>query len=79
MRSSHDGYVYLVMLGSDRRSFHLLFPNGLDRDNAPNAGSPLVLPVFSASTPEQMGEDLSALELNLSPEQMKRLNEAGTL
>jgi len=42
-------------------------------------GSPLVLPVFSASTPEQMGEDLGALELALSPEQIKRLNEAGTL
>lgn len=44
IRSSHDGYVYLVMLGSDRRSFYLLFPNGLDRDNAVRAGSPLVLP-----------------------------------
>ena len=40
--------------------------------------SPLVLPVFSASTPEQMKEDLAVLDLALSAEQMKRLNEAGT-
>ncbi len=39
---------------------------------------PLVLPVFSASTPEQMKEDLGALDLQLSPEEMARLNEAGT-
>jgi aryl-alcohol dehydrogenase-like predicted oxidoreductase len=36
--------------------------------------NPLVLPVFSASTPQQMSEDLAALELNLSEDQVKRLN-----
>ncbi len=39
---------------------------------------PLVLPVFAASTPEQMTEDLGALDLALSENQMKQLNEAGT-
>ena len=42
--SNHDGYVYLVMLGSDAKSFYILFPNGLDGDNRISAGKPLRLP-----------------------------------
>jgi len=33
VRSSVDGYLYAVMLGSDGKSFYLLFPNRLDGDN----------------------------------------------
>lgn len=33
VRSSVDGYLYAVMLGSDGKSFYLLFPNKLDGDN----------------------------------------------
>ena len=44
LTSSHDGHVYLVLLGSDQRSFYLLFPNGLDADNRIRARTPLVLP-----------------------------------
>lgn len=42
--SSHDGYVYLIMLGSDDKSYYLLFPNALDQDNAIKAGQTLKLP-----------------------------------
>lgn len=42
--SSHDGYLYIVLLGSDETSFYLLFPNGLDRQNRIKAGVPLRLP-----------------------------------
>ena len=42
--AKHDGYVYLVMLGSDAKSFYILFPNGLDGDNRISAGRPLRLP-----------------------------------
>ncbi|MBI1891549.1 MAG: caspase family protein [Burkholderiales bacterium] len=42
--SSHDGYVYLIMLGSDDKSYYLLFPNELDQDNAISAGQTLKLP-----------------------------------
>lgn len=42
--SSHSGHVYLLMLGSDRKSFYLLFPNGLDGDNRIQAGKALTLP-----------------------------------
>ncbi len=44
VRASHAGHVYLVMLGSDRRSFYLLFPNALDTDNRIRANAPLTLP-----------------------------------
>jgi aryl-alcohol dehydrogenase-like predicted oxidoreductase len=38
---------------------------------------PPVVPLIAASTQEQMQENLKALETNLSPEQMDRLNNAG--
>ena len=38
---------------------------------------PPVIPVFSASKPEQMTENLAAAELALRPEQIQRLDEAG--
>lgn len=44
LTSSHDGYIYLVLLGSDQRSFYLLFPNGLDANNRIRASTPLALP-----------------------------------
>ena len=44
LRSSHDGYVYLVLLGSDGKSFYVLFPNGLDADNRIAANQALTLP-----------------------------------
>lgn len=42
--SSHDGYLYLILLGSDNRSFYMLFPNDRDNDNAIKAGQTLRLP-----------------------------------
>ena len=44
VRSNHDGFVYVVMLGSDATSFYLLFPNGFDADNRIRANRPLRLP-----------------------------------
>jgi len=44
VRSSHDGHVYLVMLGSDAKSFYVLFPNGLDKENTVKANQPMRLP-----------------------------------
>ncbi len=40
----HDGFLYVVLLGSDASSFYLLFPNALDRDNRVRAGQPVRLP-----------------------------------
>jgi hypothetical protein len=36
--------VYIVLVGSDRESFYVLFPNGLDRNNRIQADKPLSLP-----------------------------------
>jgi hypothetical protein len=33
VRSTTNGYLYAVMLGSDGKSFYLLYPNKLDQDN----------------------------------------------
>ena len=44
VRSSTDGYLYVVMLGSDEKSFYLLFPNKLDGDNRVKAHQTYALP-----------------------------------
>lgn len=44
IRSNRSGHVYLMMVGSDRSQFHLLFPNAIDRNNLIKAGTPLTLP-----------------------------------
>jgi len=42
--STHPGFVYVLMAGSDGKGFDLLFPNQLDRDNRLAAGAPITLP-----------------------------------
>lgn len=44
IRSSHAGHVYLLMVGSDGKTFDLLFPNRKDTDNRIEAGASLALP-----------------------------------
>ncbi len=44
VESSHDGWVYVAMAGSDGRSTTLLFPNALDAEHRIRAGQTLVLP-----------------------------------
>ena len=42
--STHPGYLYVLMVGSDGRTFDMLFPNALDRSNDLQAGQVLRLP-----------------------------------
>lgn len=42
--SSHPGFVYLLMVGSDGKTFDMLFPNSLDKDHYIKAGETLKLP-----------------------------------
>ena len=44
IKSSHDGYAYVVLLGSDKKSFYILYPNGLDKENKVMAGQTLQIP-----------------------------------
>lgn len=42
--SSKAGYVYVLMVGTDRQHFYLLFPNQIDADNRIAAGGHVELP-----------------------------------
>jgi len=42
--SSDSGYLYLLMVGSDGKTFDVLFPNQLDRNNLLDARQPIRLP-----------------------------------
>lgn len=44
LTAREGGHVYLLMVGSDGKTFDLLFPNQLDRNNAIEAGASLRLP-----------------------------------
>ena len=44
LTSSHAGHLYLLMVGSDGKTFDMLFPNSLDQNNAVSAGQTLRLP-----------------------------------
>jgi Domain of unknown function (DUF4384)/Caspase domain len=75
IRSSHDGYIYLVLLGSDRKSFYVLYPNGLDRNNQIKAGQTRKLPradwQLEAAGPP--GEDHLLVMVSSSPRKLDRL------
>ena len=44
INSSHEGYLYLMMAGSDGKTFDLLFPNKLDGNNFIQAGQTVQFP-----------------------------------
>lgn len=73
--SSHDGHVYIAMLGSDRQSLHLLFPNELDGRNRIAAGESMLLPReawrITASGPR--GEDTLLVMVSDGPRDLAAL------
>ncbi|MDB5959599.1 MAG: hypothetical protein JWP59_893 [Massilia sp.] len=44
VRASHAGYVYVLMVGTNRSDFNLLFPNEADKNNRIAAGQTIELP-----------------------------------
>ena len=44
LRSERDGYVYLLMQGTDSSHFYQLFPNGLDQNNRLRKNAEMSLP-----------------------------------
>lgn len=44
IKSSHDGFIQIVLVGSDAKSFYVLFPNGLDKENKIRAGQTVKVP-----------------------------------
>jgi hypothetical protein len=79
IKSSHDGYLYLVLLGSDKKSFYVLYPNQLDGDNRIQAGKTINLPKASwqikAAGPA--GEDHILALVADSPRDLKALEALG--
>lgn len=76
IKSGFDGHVYIVLLGTDRKSFSLLFPNGLDRDNRIKADVAMVLPrpdwTVTASGPA--GTDELLVMVSETPRDLSSLN-----
>ena len=73
--SSHDGFVYVALLGSDQRTLQLLFPNALDDRNRIAAGQTLHLPregwsVRAAGPP---GEDTLLVVVAAGPRDLNAL------
>ncbi len=75
IKSNHDGYLYMVLLGSDAKSFYVLFPNGLDSENRVQAGKTMTFPrpdwSIMANGPE--GRDQLLVMVSDSPRKLDQL------
>ncbi|MBB3212917.1 hypothetical protein FHW67_002205 [Herbaspirillum sp. Sphag1AN] len=78
--SSQDGYLYIVLLGSDGESFYLLFPNDLDQGNQIKAGQRFDLPHKSWSITAQgpAGTDKMLVLVTDSPRPLAKLGDSRT-
>ena len=78
IKSKTDGYLYLVLLGSDASSFYLLYPNGLESDNFIKAGQTIKVPKtdwgIKAAGPE--GTDRLLVMVSDSPRKLDTLQMA---
>ena len=79
IKSDHDGYLYLVLLGSDKKSFYVLYPNKLEQNNFIKAGQIIKLPSQSwqikAAGPA--GIDHILVMVSDSPRDLKSLEAMG--
>ncbi len=73
VKSDVAGYVYVVLLGSDEKSFYLLFPNKIDKDNRIRPNQAVRLPrrswQITAGGPE--GTDRLLVVVSQSPRNAK--------
>ena len=78
IKSKTDGYLYMVLLGSDASSFYLLYPNGLESDNFIKAGQTVKVPKpdwgIKAAGPE--GTDRLLVMVSDSPRKLDTLQMA---
>jgi len=75
VQSRRDGYLYIVLLGSDRESFYLLYPNVYESDNKIKANKPLVLPsaTWAITAGGPAGKDEILVIVTESPRNLKTL------
>jgi len=76
VQSKRDGYLYVVLLGSDRESFYLLYPNGFDAKNKIKANKPMVLPTagWTVKAGGPAGKDEVLVLVSDSPRDLKALS-----
>jgi hypothetical protein len=76
VQAKRDGYLYVVLLGSDRESFYLLYPNGYDSDNKIKANKPMTLPTpgWSVKAGGPAGKDELLVLVSDSPRNLKALS-----
>ncbi|MBY0238854.1 MAG: caspase family protein [Burkholderiaceae bacterium] len=79
--SSHAGYVYVVMLGSDKKSYYMLFPNDRDGENYIKAGDSMKLPRpnWRITAQGPAGTDRMLVVVSATPRDLTQLgnNKAG--
>jgi len=76
VQSKRDGYLYVVLLGSDRKSFYLLYPNGYDANNKIKANTAVTLPRpgWSVKAGGPAGKDELLVLVSDSPRDLKALS-----
>lgn len=79
IKSSHDGYLYMVLLGSDKKSFYMLYPNKLDGNNRIQAGKTINLPnqTWQIKAAGPAGIDHILVMVAESPRDLKLLEALG--
>lgn len=79
IKSSHDGYLYMVLLGSDKKSFYMLYPNKLDENNRIQAGKTINLPnqTWQIKAAGPAGIDHILVMVAESPRDLKLLEALG--
>lgn len=73
VKSAAAGYLYAVLLGSDEKSFYLLFPNKIDQDNRikPNQVIRLPRPSWQITAAGPEGTDRLLVVVSQSPRDAK--------
>ncbi len=79
IKSSHDGYAYIVLLGSDQKSFYVLYPNKLDKNNSIRAGQVLQIPAknWQIKAAGPAGKDHLLVMVTDSPRDLNYLEALG--
>ena len=79
IKSNHDGYLYLVLLGSDKKSFYVLYPNKLEQNNFIKAGQMVNLPnqSWQIKAAGPAGIDHILVMVSDSPRDLKSLEALG--
>jgi len=79
IKSNNDGYLYLVLLGSDKKSFYVLYPNKLETNNFIKAGQTVSLPnqSWQIKAAGPAGIDHILVMVSDSPRDLKSLEDLG--